>query len=63
MERVLCGFLCFLVYSRGRCRDISSIVTEPVLDMRDDNQGFFEVTAAGCKTSDGAKKRRLGLPV
>ena len=61
--RVLCGFLCLLVYGRGRCRDISAISCEPTLDMADDDHGYLELVAASTKTSHGVKKRRPGLPV
>ena len=61
LERVVAGFLCFLIHARGRCSDVARISKEPVLEGGTD--GFVEVVADAVKGSRGKKRRRLGLPV
>ena len=60
--RVEAGFVCFMIYSRSRCKDASRINREPVLDLCG-GKGFVETTADRVKTTKGLKRARLGLPV
>ena len=63
LRRILAGLVCFLVYTRSRCRDATKLQSEPKVDMANDVDGYIEVQAAAVKTTRGYKKRRLGLPV
>ncbi|CAK0823995.1 unnamed protein product [Prorocentrum cordatum] len=56
------GFLCYLVHSRSRARDLAKVEDEPYVDLSV-SQGFIEVRAARAKTTRGLKRARLGLPV
>ena len=40
-QRLLAGFLLFLVFARMRCSDASRIIEEPVLDEAADGSGYF----------------------
>lgn len=63
LKRNLAGFILMLIFTRARCRDLSRIKKEPVVDAGVGNDGFIETMAERVKGTRGAKKARLGLPV
>lgn len=63
LDRVLGGFVLYLVHGRSRCRDLSRCRHEPVLDIAEGAEvGFIETTADVTKGQRG-KRARLGFPI
>jgi hypothetical protein len=62
-DRIFCGFMLFLVYTRSRFGDTFLMEREPFLDVTEDGRGFIEGGTLDTKTSKTKRRRNRCLPL
>ena len=63
VDRVLSGNFAFLANARSRFSDVKQLVSEPMLDVGPDGEGYVEATTGETKTSNRKERRLRMLPM
>jgi hypothetical protein len=62
-DRILAGFVCFMVEGRLRCSDAQRLRDEPTLDLGDGGKGYIEARCGQLKSSAAKKQKGRALQV